>query len=139
MQRSLCAMLADRLVQAVPRLAPLYTEHRSDYEQVLPHVFLGDVTRFVTQAFTDNETGGSHAGRRRDAIEVLRVLDEALATGESSVLELVSVSFLENIEWATPEGHLIRTAIGPRLREELLRREKSEEEKEEEKEREKEK
>lgn len=123
MRRSTCELWIERLVQAVPQLTSLYDEHRSDYDDVLPHVFLGDVARYITQGFTGNESTKTRGSRGRDAVEVLRILDEALATGDPDLVELVSVSFLENIDWETAEGQSIRSAMGPRLLEELSRRE----------------
>ncbi len=123
MQRSRCELWIERLVQAVPRLMPLYTEHRADYDEVLPHVFVGDVARYVAQEFAGIESDELRGKQQGDAVEVLRILDEALTTGDPDLMELVSVSFLENIEWERPEGQSIRSALGPRLREELSRRE----------------
>jgi len=123
MRRSTCELWIERLVQAVPSLMPLYAEHRADYDEVLPHVFVGDVARYVTRKIAGNESGEPGGMHHRDAVDILRVLDEALTTADPDLLELVSVSFLENIDWESSEGQSIRSAIGPTLREELLRRE----------------
>ena len=35
------------LVTQVPELAPRLAEHQQDYDEILPHVFFGDVVRYV--------------------------------------------------------------------------------------------
>jgi hypothetical protein len=35
------------LLRTVPELQPAYAEHLNDNDTLLPHVFMGDVTRFV--------------------------------------------------------------------------------------------
>jgi hypothetical protein len=39
--------LVDQLAREVPGLAPMLAEHLADYEEVLPHVFFGELTPFL--------------------------------------------------------------------------------------------
>lgn len=123
MSRSTSELWIEHLVSAVPQLKPLHDEHRADYHEVLPHVFLGDVARYVTQEFRSEGDSDLRRTSRDAAVKVLRVLEEATAAGDPDVLELVSVSFLENINWESAEGRSIHSAMGPELRKELSRRE----------------
>ena len=113
----------ENLVAAAPGLKPLYDEHLADYDELLPHVFLGDVARFLTLGFAVEESTRLQRSQHGDATEALRILEEVVATKDPDMLELVSVSLLENIIWASPEGRSIRSAMGPRLCEEISRRE----------------
>lgn len=123
MRRSTSELLIERLVQAVPDLVPLYNEHITDYDEVLPHVFFGDVVRYLTQDFSGPDVRVLREQHHRHVLKVLRILDDAIMLADPDVLELLSVSFLENIDWSTPEGQWIRSSLGPGLRQELSRRE----------------
>ena len=73
----------------VPELVPVIDEHISTHDQVLPHVLLGDVTRFVVEAHADGTTGVED--------RCLRVLDRALREGDEEVVNVVEASFIENV------------------------------------------
>jgi len=64
-------------------------EHRSDNDEILPHVLYGDLTRFVVAAA---EEGHDELVRR-----VLAFLEDELAHGDEMVQNLVAVSFVENV------------------------------------------
>ena len=49
------------LAQQIPDIGEILTEHLSDYDELLPHVFMGDVTRYVSN-------DGSH---RTDVVQAL--------------------------------------------------------------------
>ena len=42
--------VAQRLVEVVPEFSGAVEEHRSDNDEILPHVLYGDLTRFVVAA-----------------------------------------------------------------------------------------
>jgi hypothetical protein len=37
----------EEMLRKVPELRPYYQEHLVDYDELLPHDFMGDVTRYV--------------------------------------------------------------------------------------------
>lgn len=78
--RSFC----QSLVNSFPELAPLWHEHRDGYDEILPHVFFGDLTRWVV----------AHA---KSCKSLIRHLDEALRIGQPDVQNLIAVSFVENL------------------------------------------
>jgi hypothetical protein len=87
------------LVADVPQLAPILEEHLVDnFGDLLPHVFMADVTRFVIQAVIDPRMKGKMR-------PILDHMNEALEKDDEPVQELVYVSFLENLlgEVATQE------------------------------------
>ena len=73
------------LVRTCPELEGLLAEHISDYDELLPNVFLGDVTRHV---LTDG------AGR----CQIVEYLNKSSSSGDSDVENLIAVSFVENLE-----------------------------------------
>jgi hypothetical protein len=109
------ALFVERLVTEVPALRPLFDDHLAFFDDELPpHVFFGDVTRFVVSGFSD------HPERRADAEKILTLLEEAIASPDEDVQNVVSDSFCENLLGEKPL-EAIRDAMGPRLRAELAK------------------
>ncbi len=78
------------LLKSVPELRPIYIEHLEDYDEILEHVFMGEVTRFATKEFINNPNSES-------LHRLLSFLDKAYTTVDKNLKELISVSFLENL------------------------------------------
>src|ERR1700723_1169174 len=95
-------------------LMSLLREHLSDYETVLPHVFMGDVTRWVIQLY---QSGSAP----RELREVLDFIEEAFERASANDRELISASFLENLPREETEGAGIRRLLGPTLSTQLQR------------------
>ena len=102
-------------VSRFPEFRGVLEEHLEDnFGELLPHLFFGDVTRYVVERFQS-------ASRLNDAstlVEVQRLLDfleAAYATEGDEVEELLAVSFLEALPRPLEEGHEIRRLLGPRL------------------------
>ncbi len=79
------------LLKSVPELVPLYQEHITDnFNELLPHVFFGEVTRFVVSNY-----------KARQNLEALKrifdFLDRGINSKDEKLQELISVSFLENL------------------------------------------
>lgn len=75
----------ETLVGRFPELEELLAEHISDYDELLPNVFLADVTRYLL---------GDGRGRE----QVVEYLNNSLTGGNPDVENLVAVSFVENLE-----------------------------------------
>ncbi len=75
----------ETLVRCCPELKEVLAEHISDYDELLPNVFLGAVTRYLL---------ANGNGRRR----IVEHLNNSLSSGESDVENLIAVSFVENLE-----------------------------------------
>jgi hypothetical protein len=93
------------LVQRFNELAPLLQEHVSDNYEILPHVFMGDVTRYVL----------SDGSQRQ---ELMRHLNDAFVNGATVVRDLIAVSFVENIESEEELACALQDAQAEALREE---------------------
>ena len=73
-----CRSLAERF----SALAPLLREHLRDNDELLPHIFLADVTRHV------KKNGLEHSA-------IVTCLDNAFANEGPDVEDLIAVSFVE--------------------------------------------
>jgi hypothetical protein len=106
----------DRLVRAVPALAPLVQENRAgDHGDVLPHVFLGDVTRRAVANYISGD-----AAARIEVTAVLATLDAEFGRDEG-VDNAIAVSFVENLPYPGEPGADIASVLGPKLTAELRR------------------
>jgi hypothetical protein len=95
-------------------LMPLLREHLKDYETLLPHVFMGDVTRWMIRLYRSD-------GSNTELRQVLEFFEEAFAQASIEDRELISASFLENLPTTDMEGTGIRLLLGPTLRTQLER------------------
>jgi hypothetical protein len=98
-------LLVTKLVGEALALRPFLDDHVAFNNELLPHVFFGDVTRFVVSGFAE------HPERRADTEKILVVLEEAMGSPDEDVQNLVSVSFCEKL----------LGGMGPRLRAELAK------------------
>lgn len=103
----------EELLRRVPDVKPIYDEHVADNDTLLPHVFLGDVSRFVVAE--------ANKGLCPAAIAVLEHLDEGLGIGSEEVKELIVVSFVENLIGETTALKALNTVMRPRLKAQVKR------------------
>jgi len=134
------AAFLDRLLRAVPALAPLAQEQRYGYHgEVLAHPFLGDVVQREVALLT----GGASLGiddewPEEDRAEALRLytstdpdpsaevravlaLLEAELGSDPEVDDLIAVGLVEMLPYEDEPGAEIVTLLGPGLRAELDR------------------
>ena len=103
------------LVYAFPVLRPVLEEHLGDQEgEVLPHLFMADVERWL-----EREVMNRRAQSAEEIATLLAFLEEAVATGDPEVNELIAVSFLEHLPRPGQPGSEIRDMVGPHLRRQL--------------------
>lgn len=104
----------EELLELVPELKPVYDEHIKDNDEILSHLLLGDITRYVVQQL--------RIGATDDLSPLIRCLDffeVAMVSGDESVQELISVSFLENVVKYSGVLSKLKDLIGENLTEEL--------------------
>jgi hypothetical protein len=107
------------LVARFPSLAPLLEEHLTDnFGELLPHIFFGDVVRWVLTLMATARAEGSLTAQR-ELREFLSHLEEVYVGGNEELQELLSVSFLENLPRPEEDGAEIRTQLGPSLTKQL--------------------
>ncbi len=100
---------ASDLREVVPEFASSVREHIADYDEVLPHVLLGDFTRFLLEEIRSSGTASEVA------IRSLRFLEMCASSSDSALQELVSVSCVENLDPANDLHQRIRKMAGPHL------------------------
>jgi hypothetical protein len=96
------------LLTEFPELQPLLDKHVRANDEVLPHVFFGELTRF---ALNEAKSPTSDALCR-----LLSFLESAMTSGDENVQNVIAASFLENLGPPTDEFYVIRTMSGPNLR-----------------------
>jgi hypothetical protein len=97
----------ENLARRFPDLASVLDEHLRDNDSLLPHVFMGDVTRYVLAN-----------GRERRGL--VQHLEESLALG-GEIEELVALSFVENLPTPEELAQALADVEGPRIRAEWQR------------------
>ncbi len=75
----------DELVRAFPVLADLEREHIADYDEILPHVFIADVSRYTLS--------GADGSR-----EIVGFLDKSMRGCGAEIRNVIAASFVENLE-----------------------------------------
>lgn len=87
----------EKLVKDVPEFLEILKEHKKENGRILPHVLLGDFTRFVIENYRKSKTdprSGEVVKKSLDFIE------ELLQSADPRLKELVQASFLENLDQA---------------------------------------
>ena len=102
--------LVTQLLDRVPDLKSTYDEHLRDNHELLPHMFLGDVTRFVVREMRSQEARPSKPVRR-----IIEFFEQCMASGDEQVIELISVSFLENLLGEDDILANLKKLMGPNL------------------------
>jgi hypothetical protein len=93
-----CYYLAER----IPDIETLLSEHVANYDEVLPHVFMGDVTRYVLED-------------RPNRADVVKELEAAFIDQGPEVEELIAVSFVENLVTEDELKKAIQGVDAPKL------------------------
>ena len=102
----------ERLLRVVPELKEAYDEHVTDNDMLLPHVFMGDITRFVI-AEASSASGLSAVHR------VLDYFESELRMGAAESIELIRASFVENLIGEKVVVNKLKPIMGLGLRREI--------------------
>ncbi len=105
---------------AAPGFKAVVDQHLRDNDELLAHVLMADLLRYVGSHFTRSSTIPAQPPTAEEVRTMLQVLDGAIAQPNSTTGNAIAVSFLEGIE---SESFFNRLAplLGPRLRAELQR------------------
>ena len=107
-----------KLLAELPGFKRIYDEHLQAYDEVLPHVLVGDLTRYVIASYRQMSTDTT--GKARQVVDrALALLEQSTQSSDSRLQELVSVSFLENLQQADEDYDGIKALLGPHLEKEL--------------------
>ncbi|MBO0826670.1 MAG: hypothetical protein J2P24_02700 [Streptosporangiales bacterium] len=105
--------LVERLVARVPGLRQSYDEHVADNDILLPHVYFGDVTRWVVADFEETRDRPDATSGWRDVVEFL---EEEYPTSDDDAKAVIQQSFIENLPYADEPGYGIERYLGQNLR-----------------------
>jgi hypothetical protein len=96
-------------------LTPVLAEHMQDnFGALLPHVFFGDVTRWVVGLVTVSKAK-EVLRNRLELTSILKYLEDTYASGDKELQELISVSFLELLPSPGESRAEVRLMVGPAL------------------------
>jgi hypothetical protein len=111
---SASASFIEELLRRVPDLSPIYEEHLADNDGLLPHVFMGDVTRFAIASADERP-------RQSSVSTLFGYLEEGLRSGSGEVKELIRASFVENLIGETAALMVLKPLMGQELKTEVER------------------
>jgi hypothetical protein len=102
-----------KLREHVAGFSEVYDEHVRDNDEVLPHVLLGDLVDFLTER-VHTEGAGSQSVRA-----ALDLLERGMQAEDEKLQELISVSFLEDLDPEDTSFSQLEALMGPSLRHQL--------------------
>ena len=106
------------LVRRFPATKAAFDQHLArNQAELLPHVFFGELTRWVVASLEMAPDSDDH----KEAKKVLDYLEESMAGEDETVRELIVASFLENLPDRGKPGGEIAERLGPALREAFVR------------------
>lgn len=105
------------LVGKMPKLRAMLEKHVADNRELLPHVFMGDVSRYAIEQHHELLRGSSEA--RISLMLLFSTAETAAREGDEDLKELISVSFLENIAEEIADQPEFLSFLGPSLNREL--------------------
>lgn len=79
-----------------------------DFGELLPHVFMADVTRLVVNAVAGTAVPPWVAS-------LMKWLEKELAIGDPALQELIGASFAENLRGCEHAQDVLRPLMGPHL------------------------
>jgi len=94
-----------KMVAAFPEVKSIHDQHQADNDELLPHVLMGDVTRYVISQTENKSTP-----------VITKLLDFFEQTlDDEEIEELISVSFVENLFGEDNTIKALRPIMGPKL------------------------
>jgi hypothetical protein len=84
------------IATAAPGFRTVMAEHLDDNGELLPHLLMSDLLRYIGRSFASN--GNDGAASRGEVTAVLALLDTAAVSGSDETKNAIAVSFCEHIE-----------------------------------------
>ena len=97
------------MVREVPEFLEVYNQHIRDNGEILPHVLMGDFTRFVISCFRERKNKPEFESVFSRGVDLI---EELVDSGDDQLEELAQVSFLENLHQAGSDYSEIRGCLG---------------------------
>jgi hypothetical protein len=111
---------AELLVKNVPELKKYYDEHLKDNEEIIQHVFLGEIFFYISKNINSEEEIPNYI------IKLIKFLDDASKSSNRRIDNLICVSFLEYLMFPSNKDIFLiklRSLLTPKLTEELKKME----------------
>jgi hypothetical protein len=105
-------VLVGLLVDRCPSLLSVLQEHLDIFDELLPHVLFGDVTRWAVARYTERPSDPELAA-------ALELLEHKFSGDDPWGDQLIGGSFLENLPSTTEPGAGIRNRLGERMTNDL--------------------
>jgi hypothetical protein len=103
------------LLDRVGDLRPAYEEHLADNVELLPHVFMGDVTRCVVSLHKRGLREHRPEHETEILFTILQLTERALREGDDDLQGLIVVSFLENLDQSDEDYESLKALLGEEL------------------------
>lgn len=112
------------LLGKVPEFRSIYKEHVDYFGELLPHVLMGDFTRFLLDAYRKSVSGLADEEKWHEIVDrSLTLLEEAISSSDNELQSLVAYSFLENLlpraDADVQHFQNLKLRLGPHLQREL--------------------
>ncbi|PKL38575.1 MAG: hypothetical protein CVV44_11890 [Spirochaetae bacterium HGW-Spirochaetae-1] len=88
-------------------LKPILKEHIEDYDEILPHVFLGEIAKWCVANYKNSS--------QENVQQIFEYIEQTFKNGGEEIQELISVSFLENLSNQNEDERKILKYLGPEL------------------------
>lgn len=103
------------LARQFPKLQQLLDEHVADNDELLPHVLFGDLTR-LAQLSAESSVPAPHLMSLAELSTLIGTLESAICGPNLDIVDLILVSFLENLEPDRASYEVIKSLMGSGLR-----------------------
>ena len=110
----------DSVIATAPGFRGVKEEHIRYNDELLVHVLMSDLLRYIGSHFTGVSTVPAQPASGNEVRAVLQILDGAIMAGNADLENAIAVSFIEGIE-SEPFFSRIAPLLGPNLRAELER------------------
>src|SRR5206468_2870051 len=90
--------LFEQIVAASPSFRAVLDDHVRDNDELLPHVLMADLLRYLGSYFTREILVPAPPPNGDELNRALLVLDNAMAAGDPDIENAIAVSFIEDID-----------------------------------------
>lgn len=112
----------DVIVKRIPEFSTSVAQHLETYGELLPHVLMGDFTRYLSSLCCASPANQDYA--LSQCQQALSILENAMNSNDPKLQELIAVSFVENLNPSDECYKCMKSKLGPSLLSQLLEYEK---------------
>jgi hypothetical protein len=113
--------VVDQLLRRIPEFVSVYNKHLEEHDQVLTHVLVADFVRFTKRVCDSIHKPTSELQNPKSILQrIVDFTEHAACSDDERVLELIQVSFMENLHQLDEYYVMVTALLGPRSKE-LLR------------------